>query len=187
MKKTLKIIIVILILIPAFLLSVLLFSKGSIQYSETIEIEKPIDIVNQLFKDIYTMKEYMPGTKDIILIDGVDGVEEAKYKILLEMGEDYMEMNATLKNNNLPDSLTMWYEMAGVLNIVTQKHSEVSKHKTLITNQQEFQFHGIMKIIAFFKPDGFNIEAFRTQTKIYLSSFKQFVENHTADNVEIDA
>jgi len=187
MKKTLKIIIIILILIPIFLLSILLFSKGNIKYSETIEIEQPIALINQLFQDIHTMKEYMPGTKEILLTDGVEGVEGAKYKIILEIGDDYMEMNATLKNNNLPDSLTMWYEMPGVLNIMTQKHARISKQKTLIINEQEFQFYGMMKIIAFFKPKGFNIEAFRTQSKIYLNAFKQFVENHHSHDAEIDA
>ena len=88
-----------------------------------------------------------------------------------------MEMLGTLKSNHLPDSLTMWYEMDGVLNIVTQKHQKISEYKTLVVNQQEFQFYGIMKIIGFFKPTGFNTEAFKTQTRIYLNAFKDFVEN----------
>ena len=71
----------------------------------------------------------------------------------------------------------MWYEMDGVLNIVTQKHQKISEYKTLVVNQQEFQFYGIMKIIGFFKPTGFNTEAFKTQTRIYLNAFKDFVEN----------
>ena len=187
MRKILKIIITILILIPVFLLSILLFTDGSIKYAETIEIEKPIKLVNELFEDIYTMKEYMPGTKDIVLIDGIEGTDGAKYKIIWEMGEESMEMNATLKHNNLPDSLTMWYEMPGVLNIMTQKHEKISSEKTLIINEQEFQFKGIPKIIAFFEPEGFNIEAFKQQSKIYLEAFKQFVENTPSKNQEINS
>jgi carbon monoxide dehydrogenase subunit G len=185
MKKALKIIIIILITIPLFLLSILLFSKGNIQYSETIEIEQPIELVNELFSNIHTMKKYMPGTKDIILNEGKEGVEGAKYTFIWGIGDEHMEMHGTLKANNLPDSLTMWYEMDGVLNIVTQKHQKISEYKTLVVNQQEFQFYGIMKIIGFFKPTGFNTEAFKTQTRIYLNAFKDFVENQ--NNAEIDA
>ena len=187
MKKALKIVIIILIVIPIFLLSILLLSKGNIKYTETIEIEQPIELVSQLFADIYRMKEYMPGTKDIILTEGEDGVKGAKYKFIWEMGDEYMEMHGTLKANHLPDSLTMWYEMPGVLNIMKQKHEKISEHKTLVINQQEFQFHGIMKMIAFFKPTGFNTESFKTQTKIYLKAFKDFVENKNRNNAEIDA
>ena len=46
---------------------------------ETIEIEKPIALVNELFEDIYTMKEYMPGTQDIVLTDGIDGADGARF------------------------------------------------------------------------------------------------------------
>ena len=58
MRKILKIIITILILIPVFLLSILLFTDGSIKYAETIEIEKPIELVDQLFGDIYIIVIY---------------------------------------------------------------------------------------------------------------------------------
>ena len=187
MKKALKIVIIILIIIPIFLLSILLFTKGTINYTEKIEIEQPIELVSQLFADIYRMKEYMPGTKDIILTEGKDGVKGAKYKFIWEMGDEHMEMYGTLKSNHLPDSLTMWYEMPGVLNIMNQKHEKISEHKTLVINQQEFQFHGIMKMIAFFEPTGFNEESFKIQTKIYLKAFKDFDESQKHDNANIDA
>ena len=187
MKKALKIVIIILIALPLFLLSILLFSKGNIKYTETIEIEQPIELVNQLFSNIYTMKEYMPGTKEIILMDGEDGVAGAKYKFIWDMGDEDMELYGTLKANNLPDSLIMCYEMAGVVNIMTQKHKKISEHKTLIINQQEFQFYGIMKMIAFFQPTGFNTKDFQTQTKLYLNRFKKFIEYQQVNHTKIDA
>ena len=64
---------------------------------------------------------------------------------------------------------------------------KISEHKTLVINQQEFQFHGIMKMIAFFEPTGFNAESFKIQTKIYLEAFKDFVESQKHDNANIDA
>ena len=85
-------------------------------------------------------------------------------------------MNAVLKKNNLPDSLQIYYKMPGVLNIMTQRHKKISEEKTLIINEQEFQFKGVMKILAFFQPPGFNLEAFKKQSKIYLVEFKKFAE-----------
>lgn len=123
----------------------------------------------------------MAGTKDVILIDGVDGVEGAKYKIIVEMGEESMEMKGTLKDYSLPDSITFVYEMPGVVNTMTQKHHVISGNRTLIINEQEFQFSGIMKIIAFFEPEGFNLNSFQAQTQIYLEAFKSFVENHNTE------
>ena len=179
MKKILKFIIIILIFIPLFFISILIFSNGNLNYTEEIEIQKSIEIVDQLVGNIYNMKKYMPGTKDIILIDGVDGVEGAKYKIIITMGEESMEMTATLKNNNLPDSINFVYEMSGVVNTMTQKHRVISNNRTLIINEQGFEFSGIMKILAFFEPKGFNINGFREQTKIYLEALKIFVEDKT--------
>ena len=119
----------------------------------------------------------MSETKDIILISGEDGEEGSKYKIIITMGVDSMEMSATIKNNDLPDSLTMFYEMPGVLNIMKQRHRKISEQKTLIINEQEFQFKGLMKIMAFFEPKGFNLDAFKAQSRIYLEAFKKYMED----------
>ena len=43
------------------------------------------------------------------------------------MGEEEMEMKATLINYNLPDSITFIYEVPGVVNTVTQKHLFISE------------------------------------------------------------
>ena len=179
MKNLLKFIIIILICIPVFLTSILIITNGNLKYTEEIEIQKSITIVDRLFGDIYNMVKYMPTTKSVLLTKGADYVNGAEYQIIITMGEEEMEMKATLINYNLPDSITFIYEVPGVVNTVTQKHLFISENKTLIINEQEFQFSGLMKIIAFFEPKGFNIESFRKQSKIYLNSFKNFVENYT--------
>ena len=92
------------------------------------------------------------------------------------MGTDSMVMRGKLIKNDLPDSLVMQYEMPGVVNIMTQKHEKITNQKTLVINKQEFQFAGFMKILAFFQPPGFNLEAFKERSNTYLKSFKDFVE-----------
>jgi len=178
MKKILKIIIIILILIPLFLGCILLFDDGNVKYSEEIEIHTSIKLVDTLCSNIYNMTKYMPGTQDVILISGQDLKEGSKYKLIIELEDTTMEMAGTLSINNLPDSLIMIYEMPGVLNIMTQRHKAISEEKTLVINEQEFQFKGFMKILAFFQPPGFNLEAFKKQSRIYLIAFKEFVENN---------
>ena len=176
MKKALIIITSILISILIFCGSILLFSSGELKYTEEIEVNQPLSTVSDLFEDIYNMKKYFPTTKDIILIHGDDGEEGAEYKIINSFGEETMEMSAILKAKNLPDSITYLYQMPGVFNLVTQKHKKILDNKTLVINEQEFKFKGIPKIIWFFKPEGFESNAFKAQTKMYLELFKSFVE-----------
>ena len=176
MKKLLKISLVILCLPLLFFVSILLFSSGELKYEERIEINKPIDVVVDLFADINNMKKYMSETKDIILIEGNDGEEGAKYQIIVEYEGQTMEMTGTLIEKKLPEQISYSYESNGVLNIMTQKHQEITDSTTLVINQQEFQFKGLVKIISFFQPEGFSPEAFEERSRLYLQSFKKFVE-----------
>ena len=176
MKKFLKISLVVLSVPVLFLSAVLLFSSGELKYEERIEIQQPIDVVVDLFSDINNMKKYMPETKDIILIEGIDGQEGAKYQIIVEYEGEKMEMTGTLLEKSLPEKITYSYESNDVLNIMTQKHQEISDSTTLVINQQEFQFRGLVKIISFFEPEGFSPEAFKQRSRLYLQSFKKFVE-----------
>jgi len=177
MKTILKSIIVVLIFIPLFLGSILFFYDGNLEYTKEIEVNVNIEHVNAMFKNIYNMKNYMPEAEDIILIKGENNIEGSKYRIMISTGDDSVEVLATLTNNNLPHNLTMIYEMPGVINTMEQKHEEIEDNKTLIINKQKFKFSGLMKIISFFEPEGFNLESFQEQTNIYLRSFKNFTES----------
>ena len=55
MKKILQITIIILILIPLFLGSILLFDNGNIKYQQEIEINEHISKVNNVVSNIYNM------------------------------------------------------------------------------------------------------------------------------------
>ena len=97
MKTVLKIIIAILLFIPLFCASILVFDDGNLKYAEKIEINQPVDLVNLLFEDIYNMKKYMPGTQEVLLISGKNKEPGAKYKIIVTAGTESMEMIGTLK------------------------------------------------------------------------------------------
>ena len=98
---------------------------------------------------------------------------------MISAGNESIEMLGTLINNNLPQNLTMIYEMPGVINTMEQQHEKIDDNKTLIINKQKFQFSGFMKILAFFEPEGFNMEAFQERSNTYLNSFKDFAETES--------
>ena len=183
MKLFLKIIIIILLTVPIFFFSIIFFSNGHLTYENTIEVNSNINIINDFMSDIENMKEYMPGITSIDLISGQYGAKNSKYKMLWEMGDQAMEMIATLKNNNLPDNICYQYETNGVTNIMTQQHKNISNHKTIVINKQEFIFHGIMKILYFLKIEGFTINDLKNQSQIYLENFKSFIENKLNQNM----
>ena len=178
MKKFLKISLLVVSIPVLFFIGILLFDNGKLQYEERIEIEKPIDVVVDLFGDINNMKKYMPETKDIILLEGTDGEEGAKYLIVVEYEGETMEMTSTLLEKKLPEKITYSYESNGVLNIMTQKHQKSSDNTTLVINEQQFEFRGLLKIISFFEPEGFSPESFKQRSRLYLQSFKKFVETN---------
>ena len=81
-------------------------------------------------------------------------------------------MIETITVRNLPDEFSSTYEAKGVYNIVKNRFVPISENKTKYITDQEFQFHGMMKLIAFFMPG-----AFKKQSYQYLEQFKAFAEN----------
>mgnify|MGYP001185259323 FL=1 len=187
MKQILKIIIIILIIIPVFFFSIVLFDSGTIEYEETINIEASTNTLDAFIGDIYNMKKYMDGDFDIVLIEGEHTKANAIYNIIWKMDSDSMTMQATLLNNNLPDSISYIYESNGVKNTMTQKHHPISNNQTLIINKQKFEFYGLMKILTFLKVKGFKLSDFQNQSRIYLKEFKSFIENESIYDITVES
>ncbi len=81
-------------------------------------------------------------------------------------------MIETIKVNKLPDEFTFTYEASGLFNIVKCMFAEISESSTDLFIVQEFQFNGVMKILAFLIPG-----SFRKQSEKYLIDFKRFCES----------
>jgi hypothetical protein len=88
------------------------------------------------------------------------------------MGNRIVEMTETILVRNLPDEFTGSYEAKGVYNIVKNRFQKITDDKTKYITEQEFQFKGFMKCIAFLMPG-----AFKKQSVKYLNSFKNFAES----------
>ena len=173
MKKAL----IIIVTFPITLTIYILLFAGEVKYSEEIEINTNIDTVIMIFDNPYIMKEYMYGMESYELIEG--NLREVGAKAKIEMAfieEDVVKrkiiMTEEIITKNLPDEIQVTYTSEVVFNIATSKFERISDNKTKFITDQEFQFKGFMKIISFFMPS-----AFKQQTKIYLESFKKYVES----------
>lgn len=143
------------------------------KYSVDIEINKPIDKVVELFNNPANMKEWMEGLISFEHLSGTPGKVGAKSKLKFKTGNREMEMTETVTVRNLPHEFSGIYEAKGVYNIVKNKFVSVSNNKTILTNEQEFQFKGFMKIVAFVMQG-----AFKKQSLKYMAAFKTFAEKN---------
>lgn len=142
------------------------------KYTVEIEISKPIDEVVALFDNVDNMSKWMEGLQSFEHISGTPGQEGAKSRLKFLMGKRKIEMIETITKRNLPEEFSGIYEANGVYNIVKNHFYPLPGNKTKYVSEQEFQFRGFMKIIAFLMPG-----AFKKQSMKYLKDFKNFVEN----------
>lgn len=143
------------------------------KYSVDIEINKPIDRVIELFDNPDNMKKWMEGLISFEHISGTPGQPGAKSRLKFKTGKREMEMIETVTVRNLPHEFSGTYEAKGVNNIIKNKFVSVSDNKTILTNEQEFQFKGFMKVVAFIMQG-----AFKKQSLKYMAAFKTFAEKN---------
>lgn len=142
------------------------------KYTTDIEIEKPIEKVIELFDNPDNMSKWMDGLQSFEHLSGTPSQPGAKSKLKFKMGKREVEMIETITVRNLPDEFSSTYEAKGVFNIVKNRFEKLSDTKTKYITDNEFQFKGFMKLIAFFMPG-----AFQKQSYKYLELFKSFAES----------
>jgi hypothetical protein len=113
----------------------------------------------------------MQGFKSKTPIEGEEGEEGAKCKVKFQMGKRKFEMEEEIVKVNLPEEYTTTYTTPKVFNIVKSSFKKIDKNTTRYSTEQDFQFKGIMKVMAFFMPG-----AFKKQSMKYLKDFKAFAE-----------
>lgn len=141
------------------------------KYTTEIEIALPVDRVVALFDNPDNMKKWMHGLQSFEHLSGTSGQPGAKSKLKFKMGRREIEMIETVTVRNLPHEFSGTYQAKGVFNIVKNRFISMG-NKTKYVSEQEFQFSGFMKIIAWLMPG-----AFKKQSMKYLTAFKTFAEN----------
>lgn len=142
-------------------------------YLASVEIDLPIDKVVSLFKDPENYRYWMEGLLSLELKKGVAGEVGAETLFRFKMGKREMEMMETVEVSDLPDEYAVSYKAKGVSNTVVSKFSKLDGERTLYTTENEFQFTGFMKVIAFLMPG-----SFKKQSQKYLNDFKDFAEKN---------
>lgn len=142
------------------------------KYTTSIRIERPVDKVIELFDNVDNMKKWMDGLQSFESISGTPGEVGSKAKLVFKMGKREVEMIETVTVRNLPHEFSGTYEANGVFNVVKNKFEATAEGHTIYTSENEFQFKGFMKLIAFLMP-----VAFKKQSVKYLEDFKRFAES----------
>lgn len=143
------------------------------RYTSEITINRPVDVVTRLFDDPKNLYAWMDGLQSFELLSGEQGQPGAKAKLVYQMGKRRIEMIETITERNLPDIFAGTYDADGVHNIVVNRFIALPDGNTRYITENEFQFKGFMRIIAFLMPGAFKKQSFK-----YLEQFKAFVENY---------
>lgn len=142
------------------------------KYSHEVEINKPLEKVIRLFDNPDNLYLWMKGLQKFEHLSGNPGEPGAISRLTFKMGNREMVMTETITSKQLPQEFSGIYEAKGVFNIVTNSFEKISPEKTRYRTENEFQFKGFMKIIAFLMPG-----AFRKQSLKYMEDFKKFAES----------
>ena len=150
----------------------LILQLDFMKYTQEIIIDRPIEIVTQLFDDPNQMDKWMKGLISFEHLSGTKGQPGAISKLKFQMGKREIEMIETITVRNLPHEFSGTYDVKGVHNIVKNYFEKISENQTKYKVENEFQMKGMMKLMAWLMPG-----AFKKQSYKYLNDFKSFVEN----------
>ena len=145
------------------------------EYSFTLEIEKPIGQVVKLFDNPNNLKEWQDGFVKIEHLSGNPGTTGAKSKITYKNGGHTIELTETIQVKNLPAEQVGLYEHKHGSNTMTNRFTSIDANKTkwevVIGNVKSI---GLMpKLMAMLMPG-----LFKKQTQKWLNQFKAFAEKN---------
>jgi hypothetical protein len=133
------------------------------------EIDRPIDAVIHLFSNRDYLPKWQPG---LISSEFMESKPYLKYRLRFELGRRKMSMMETITRNELPDHFDGYYEMKGMRSNVKNSFHSAGLNRTRWTSDVEYQFKGLMALIAPFMK-----ENFRKQSTILMKNFKGFAES----------
>ena len=142
------------------------------KYSKEILIDLPRDEVIAKMENPNNFKHWQKGFISYKHLSGDPGHEDARSKLKFKMGTREIEMIETIEKNSLPNKLFVTYDAKGVFNRQKNYFEKVNDTSTRWISDNEFEFSGFMKIIAFLMPG-----SFKKQTYEYMKDFKAFAEN----------
>ncbi len=139
----------------------------------SIIINKPIDVVTELFLDPSNLKEYQDGFVKKELRSGQDGEEGCVSTLYYKYGNQDMIMTETVVSNKLPDSYKAFYHHQHMDNTMKCSFTMVDDTSTKYDYEYEYTRINwiIPKLISIFFPS-----MYRKQGQKWIDQFKEFVE-----------
>lgn len=147
--------------------------EKAVHYTVSMDIDAPRDRVTQLFVDPTHFSDWINGLERYEVVSGEAGQTGAKAELRTVEGSKTYDMTETIEENQLPDGITMFYEVDGVLNRVVNRFSEPTAGVTRWVSENEFKFQGArraLNLIPF---------VFKGQTVRDMARFKEFVEGRS--------
>ena len=122
------------------------------KYSKEIIIDLPREELIAKMENPENFKHWQKGFISYKHLSGNPGHEDARSKLKYKMGKRDREMIETIEKNNLPNKLFVSYDAKGVFNKQKNYFEEVGNNSTKWISDNEFEFSGFIKIIAFLTP-----------------------------------
>lgn len=146
----------------------LYFYHMKFEYEAEVLIEAPLQKVLSIFRDRDAYPVWQPG---LIESELKEAGPPATYRLTLQMGRRKMPMTETILRDDLPAIYIVQYKTKGVDNRIEHRFTAKNTETTVWKTHEEFQFKGIMKLVARWMKSGF-----REQSAIIQNNFKRYVE-----------
>ncbi|WP_223033179.1 SRPBCC family protein [Hanstruepera marina] len=146
------------------------------KYTTEMIINVPLIEFIEKLDNPENMKHWQKGLIDYDHVYGTPGEIGSKMKLSYKMGKREMELIETITFNDLPHALHATYDTKGMHNIQENFFEEIDKNQTKWTSKNEFIPTSFMlRMMTLLMPN-----AFKKQTKKYLTDFKNFAEKGTS-------
>lgn len=144
------------------------------KYRCTVEINKPIDEVVEIWNDENNFKHWQDGFDHIELMSGEHNAVGSKSKILIKQGKREIELTETILVSNLPEEKKALYEHIHMTNTQSSQFQDLGEGRTLYISEVEYtKFNGFaLNILAKLFPG-----MFKKQSQKWMNQFKEFAEN----------
>ena len=139
-----------------------------LQYTQQIEIDRPLDKVIKVFVNRDLLPQWQPG---LISSEQIAHGRQPGYKLLYQFGKRKMVMTETILRNELPPHYDASYKMKSLYNEVHHTFESIDTFRTRWTCHTTFHFKGLMNLIVPFMKHNF-----QQQSWIMMKNFKGFCE-----------
>ena len=102
------------------------------KHSGSIEINKPIKLVTELFADPTHLKEYQDGFVNKVLLEGKQGENGAVSKMYYKYNEREMVLTETIISNELPSFFHAEYHHKHMDNWMKCRFTEITPEKNQV-------------------------------------------------------